>query len=50
MKLTWYSYLVSSVGNCVHKTSTETGLSSSSRSLNLAKHMKLQIVFFRDRA
>ena len=26
MKLMWHSYLVSSLGNCAHETSTETGL------------------------
>ena len=26
MKLIWHSYLVFSLGNCAHKTPTETGL------------------------
>jgi len=26
MKLIWHNYLVLSLGNCAHETSTETGL------------------------
>ena len=33
MKLMWHSYLVSSLGNCAHETSTETGLIEADRKL-----------------